>query len=70
NMDYSICNTLKYPSEDIDSALIIYDVACQWNIHFDEWVNQSYHLSLPPSIKILLVIGKFHLSAHKLLCFP
>ncbi|KAG2114595.1 uncharacterized protein F5147DRAFT_769903 [Suillus discolor] len=70
NMDYSICNALKYPSEDIDSALIIYDVACQWSIHFDERVNQSYHLSLPPSIKILPAIGKFHLSAHKLLCFP
>ncbi|KAG2059145.1 hypothetical protein BDR06DRAFT_875058, partial [Suillus hirtellus] len=70
NMDYSICNALKYPSEDIGSALIIYDVACQWSIHFHERVNQSYHLSLPQSIKILPAVGKFHLSAHKLLCFP
>ncbi|KAG1877467.1 hypothetical protein F4604DRAFT_1680133 [Suillus subluteus] len=70
NMDYSICNAVKYPSGDIGSALIIYDVACQWSIHFRERVDQSYHLSLPPSIKILPAIGKFHLSAHKLLCFP
>ncbi|KAG1906569.1 uncharacterized protein F5891DRAFT_901580, partial [Suillus fuscotomentosus] len=62
NMDYSICNALKYPSEDIGSALIIYDVACQWSIHFHERVNQSYHLSLPQSIKILpalvILMGK------------
>ncbi|KAG1764500.1 hypothetical protein EV702DRAFT_1051329 [Suillus placidus] len=70
NMDYFICNAVKYPSGDIGSALIIYDVACQWSIHFHEWVDQSYHLSLPLSIKILPAIGKFHLSAHKLLCFP
>ncbi|KAG1759239.1 hypothetical protein EDD22DRAFT_981115 [Suillus occidentalis] len=52
-----------------ERALIIYDVACQWSIHFRERVDQSYHLSLPPSIKILPAIGKFHLSAHKLMCF-
>ncbi|KAG2057846.1 hypothetical protein BDR06DRAFT_877718, partial [Suillus hirtellus] len=69
NMDYSICNALKYPSENIDSALIIYDVACQWSVNFHEWVDQSYHLSLPQSIKILPAISKFHLSAHKLPCF-
>ncbi|KAG1897763.1 uncharacterized protein F5891DRAFT_1129849 [Suillus fuscotomentosus] len=40
------------------------------SIHFYERVNQSYHLSLPQSIKILPAIGKFHLSTHKLLCFP
>ncbi|KAG1866103.1 hypothetical protein F4604DRAFT_1881801 [Suillus subluteus] len=54
----------------IGSALIIYDVACQWSIHFCERVDQSNHLSLPLSIKILPAIGKFHLSTHKLLCFP
>ncbi|KAG0695622.1 hypothetical protein DFH29DRAFT_984908 [Suillus ampliporus] len=35
-----------------------------------EWVDQSYHLSLPEGTKILPAIGKFHLSAHKLQCFP
>ncbi|KAG1722518.1 hypothetical protein EDB19DRAFT_1898193 [Suillus lakei] len=54
----------------IGSALIIYDVACQWSIHFHERVDRSYHLSLPQLIEILPAIGKFHLSAHKLLCFP
>ncbi|KAG1739749.1 hypothetical protein EDB19DRAFT_1895447 [Suillus lakei] len=53
-----------------ERVVIIYDVACQWSIHFHERVDQSYHLSLPQSIEILPAIGKFHLSAHKLLCFP
>ncbi|KAG1888625.1 hypothetical protein F4604DRAFT_1569672 [Suillus subluteus] len=70
NMDYSICNAVKYTPEPIGSTLIIYDVACQWSIHLAEWVDQSYHLSLPEGTKILPAVGKFHLSAHKLQCFP
>ncbi|KAG1877557.1 hypothetical protein F4604DRAFT_1924204 [Suillus subluteus] len=70
NMDYSICNAVKYTPEPIGSTLIIYDVACQWSIHFAERVDQSYHLSLPEGTKILPAVGKFHLSAHKLQCFP
>jgi len=31
NMDYSICNALAYHTEPMNSALIIYDVACQWS---------------------------------------
>ncbi|KAG1728761.1 uncharacterized protein EDB91DRAFT_1086001 [Suillus paluster] len=70
NMDYSICNTVKYMPEHIGSVLIIYDVACQWSIHFAERVDQSYHLSLPEGTEILSAIGKFHLSTHKFQCFP
>ncbi|KAG1744530.1 uncharacterized protein EDB91DRAFT_1050678, partial [Suillus paluster] len=70
NMDYSICNAVKYTPEHIGSTLIIYDVACQWSIHFAERVDQSYHLSLPEGTEILPAVGKFHLSAHKLQCFP
>ncbi|KAG0691507.1 hypothetical protein DFH29DRAFT_986263 [Suillus ampliporus] len=62
NMDYSICNAVKYTPEHIGNALIIYDVACQWSIHFAERVNQSYHLSLPEGTKILPAIGKFSLN--------
>ncbi|KAG1847220.1 hypothetical protein F4604DRAFT_1594685 [Suillus subluteus] len=62
NMDYSICNAVKYTPEPIGSTLIIYDVACQWSIHFAERVDQSYHLSLPEGTKILPAVGKFHLS--------
>ncbi|KAG1866919.1 hypothetical protein F4604DRAFT_1585294 [Suillus subluteus] len=63
NMDYSICNAVKYTPEPIGSTLIIYDVACQWSIHFAERVDQSYHLSLPEGTKILpapgILMGKY-----------
>ncbi|KAG1887759.1 hypothetical protein F4604DRAFT_1570502, partial [Suillus subluteus] len=36
NVDYSICNAINHHSHDIDTSLIIYDVGCQWCIHFAE----------------------------------
>jgi len=31
-----ICNALAYHTEPMNSALIIYDVACQWSINFHD----------------------------------
>src|SRR5882724_4830252 len=47
NMDYSICNALEYHTEPMNSALIIYDVACQWSLNFHRHVQDSHFLSLP-----------------------
>ncbi|KAH7919749.1 hypothetical protein BV22DRAFT_1022428, partial [Leucogyrophana mollusca] len=69
NIDYSICNALKFRSEGITKALIIYDVSCQWIIHFLDRVAQSPYLSVPEKMAIFAAVGKFHLSAHKLQCF-
>ncbi|KAG1720357.1 uncharacterized protein EDB91DRAFT_1013671, partial [Suillus paluster] len=33
NVDYSICNAINYRSDQFDTSLIIYDIACQWCIH-------------------------------------
>ncbi|KAG2112800.1 hypothetical protein BD769DRAFT_1294007, partial [Suillus cothurnatus] len=49
---------------------VIYDVGCQWSLHFAECVNNYYNLTLLDNTKIVAVVGKFHLSAHKLACFP
>jgi hypothetical protein len=71
NMDYSICQAINYSkSDDVNTALIIYDVGCQWSIHFNERLARSHHLSIPEHTRILPAVGKFHLSAHKPLCFP
>ncbi|KAI6131227.1 hypothetical protein EV401DRAFT_1884110 [Pisolithus croceorrhizus] len=59
NTDYSICNALGYGSERITKALVIYDVGCQWSVNF--W-SRLWRLSH--------AVGKFHLAAHKLSCFP
>jgi len=68
-MDYSICNALAYHTEPMNSALIIYDVACQWSINFHRCVQDSHFLSLPHITDLIPVVGKFHLAAHVPRCF-
>ncbi|KAI6030160.1 hypothetical protein EDC04DRAFT_2898558 [Pisolithus marmoratus] len=70
NTDYSICNALGYHSQSITKALVIYDVGCQWSINFRSRVKNSPSLLLPPALEIVPAVGKFHLAAYKLSCFP
>ena len=53
----------------MNSALIIYDVACQWSINFHQRVQDSDFLSLPPMTDLIAVVGKFHLATHVSSCF-
>ena len=69
NMDYSICNALKYFTAGLLAALIIYDIACQWWINFLMRVESSRHLSVPQGMKLLAAVGSFHLSSHVPQCF-
>jgi len=69
NIDYSICNAIKQGGDGINKSLIIYDVGCQWSLHFDNRVQRCPGLSLPNNTSITPAVGKFHLSAHKLACF-
>jgi len=69
NIDYSICNALKYKSFGLPQALVIYDVGCQWIINFLKRLKESRHLSIPEAMELLVAVGKFHLSAHIRECF-
>ena len=69
NIDYSICEVLKYFTAGLLAALIIYDIACQWWINFLMRVKASQHLSFPPGMKLLTAVGSFHLSSHVPQCF-
>jgi hypothetical protein len=69
NIDYAICQALSYNTHGLSQALIAYDVACQWSVHFDERVKQSVHLHLPKDLKYTAAVGKFHLAAHREDCF-
>lgn len=69
NIDYAICQALSYNTHGLSQALIAYDVACQWSVHFDERVKQSVHLHLPKDLKYTAAVGKFHLAAHREECF-
>jgi hypothetical protein len=68
-MDYSICQALKrFPGHV--QALIVYDICCQWSIHFRQRVSESKFLELYDSMEITGAVGKWHLAAHIPECFP
>ena len=69
NMDYSVCQALAYRAKGLKSALVIYDVACEWVIHFLERVAQNPHLSLEEWDEFIAAVGDFHLGAHVRECF-
>ncbi|KAI5982215.1 hypothetical protein EDD15DRAFT_2378096 [Pisolithus albus] len=47
-----------------------YSIWCQWSVNFRSRVKNSPSLLLPPALEIVPAVGKFHLAAHKLSCFP
>jgi len=70
NIDYSICNALKYKTEGLPHGLVIYDIACQWWINFLRRLRKNrQYLSIPDVISIISAVGSFHLSAHIPECF-
>ncbi|KAF9222835.1 hypothetical protein BS17DRAFT_665553, partial [Gyrodon lividus] len=70
NIDYSICQALNYQSQGICSSILAYDVACQWQTNFLKQVQEGAYLQVPDGMDIVAAVGKFHLSAHKLECYP
>ncbi|KAI6097074.1 hypothetical protein F5141DRAFT_1067350 [Pisolithus sp. B1] len=43
---------------------------CQWSVNFRSRVKNTPSLLLPPGLETVPAVGKFHLVAHKLSCFP
>jgi hypothetical protein len=68
-MDYSICEALKRFPHHVQ-AFIIYNICCQWSLHFRQQVSESKFLELFNSLEIIGTIGKWHLAAHIPECFP
>jgi hypothetical protein len=56
--------------EDITVALVMYDIMCQYKIHFKERVKNSSELSLPSSLELWMGIGLFHIHGHQDSCLP
>ena len=69
NIDYAICNALKYQSLGLPEGLVIYDIGCQWVTHLQKRLKDSRHLSIPEVMEPLVAVGKFHLRAHIRECF-
>ncbi|KAN0136253.1 hypothetical protein V8E53_006113 [Lactarius tabidus] len=70
NMDYSLCNALSYNMENIPVALVMYDIMCQYGVHFQERVERSPELSLSTSLELRTGIGLFHIHGHQDSCLP
>ena len=68
-MDYAICQALKYHSEGLPFGDVLYDIACQWFVHFLERVEKGEYIGVPLEMAIDAFVGKFHLGAHIRECF-
>ena len=75
NMDYSICKALSYNMGEIPVALVMYDIMCQYRVHFKERVMNIPELFLnkgtpdgywpishpwPPGFLLAQVFTKLH----------
>ncbi|KIK72256.1 hypothetical protein PAXRUDRAFT_119086, partial [Paxillus rubicundulus Ve08.2h10] len=67
NMDYALCQALG-KLEGMLRAAIIYDIACQFSIHFSAQVLKSDYLKFSDSIQIVWGIGLFHIHGHQDVC--
>ena len=70
NVDYSVSHALKFNTDGLPESMLIYDVNCQYMVHFEERLDDaSKYLSRDPGVKIFGAIGKFHLADHVDSCF-
>lgn len=70
NVDYSVCNGLNFNSRGLPERLLVYDVNCQYLVHFDDRLEDvSDYLWRDPEMKLLGAVGKFHLADHVDSCF-
>ncbi|KAF8264636.1 hypothetical protein EI94DRAFT_1592386 [Lactarius quietus] len=70
NMDYSICKALAFNMTDIPVALVMYDVMCQYQVHFQKRVKKSLTLSIPSLLELWTGIRLFHIHGHQDSCLP
>ena len=65
NVDYSVCNGLNFNSRGLTERLLVYDVNCQYLVHFEDRLKDaSDYLWQDPDMKLLGAVGKFHLADH------
>ena len=70
NVDYSVCNALNFNTDGLTESLVIYDIMCQYSVHFKDRIRRaSDYLFVDPDMKFLGAVGKFHLADHVDSCF-
>jgi hypothetical protein len=68
NIDYAVCQALSQ-IKDINKAILIYDIGCQWFTNFQSRTRKSTFLPLRDTLELIPAVGKFHLGAHVKECF-
>lgn len=68
NIDYAVCQALSQ-IVDINKAILIYDIGCQWFTNFQSRTKKSISLHLRDTLDLIPAVGKFHLGAHVKECF-
>ncbi|KAG2078365.1 hypothetical protein BDR04DRAFT_979094, partial [Suillus decipiens] len=46
-----------------------YDINCQYNKHFQDWVDRSQFLEIVPELIIIAGIGLWHVHGHQDSCY-
>ncbi|KAF8206629.1 hypothetical protein K438DRAFT_1756006 [Mycena galopus ATCC 62051] len=69
NIDYAISEVFRQLPKEIKEFLLIYDVSCQWVIHWISRFMDGKYLFFPKDVVLTPAVGKFHLGAHILACF-
>ncbi|KAG1876011.1 hypothetical protein C8R48DRAFT_669235 [Suillus tomentosus] len=69
NMDYVLCNALGYNTEGLETALMFYDVNCQYNKYLLHRVEESPYLAIPFGMELIPGIGLWHVHGHQDQCY-
>jgi hypothetical protein len=69
-MDYSLCQALQFNTTNISTALVLYDIMCQYGVHLLDRVSQNEYLHIPETLTLKKGIGLFHIHGHQDSCYP
>lgn len=70
NMDYCVCQSLKYNTKGLRRATLYYDIMCQYWINLAKRFAANPHLSMPEGLcHVSRAIGLFHVHGHKDECY-
>jgi hypothetical protein len=68
-MDYAISEVFRQLPKEIKEFLLIYNISCQWVIHWIQRFMDGKYLFYREDLKLSAAVGKFHLETHILECF-
>ncbi|KAA1479324.1 hypothetical protein DENSPDRAFT_789068 [Dentipellis sp. KUC8613] len=68
-MDVCTVFSLKYNSQNIPIAIVMYDIMCQYGVNFVTRVQEYQFLDLPFKVEVRKGIGLFHVHGHEEKCF-